>query len=204
VIDIRKSLVIFAVLFVAASIQSCFGETSVQAGAEAGAQASVQTAVDSQTYLNLTNAALAYYSQDLNYSSKIVDEFTKGSISSSEAMTATTTLYVLALKTYVDLASVSRPSGEAYDTYYSDLDVTFSSYQMYLWLLMKYFETGDRSYATAAAGRISDSYSYFQKAMEDQSALTAQSAVPASTGTAASATATSSAMSVPVNLGTSA
>jgi len=190
VIDIKK-MILFALLLVVSSLPSCFGQTGAQG------------AVDAQTYINLSNAALAYYSQDLNYSSIVVDQFTKGSIGGREAMTATTTLYVLSLKTYVDLAAISRPSGEAYDTYNNDLAQTFGNYQMYLWLLMKYFETGDKSYATAAASKINDSYTYFQKALNDQAALTAaitQAATPVSAGSAATTAATGSESSVPVNL----
>jgi hypothetical protein len=189
VIDI-KTMIVLALLIAAFSLPSCLGQTN-----DGGA-------VDAQTYINLSNTALAYYSQDLNYSSMIVDEFTKGTISGRDAMTATTTLYVLSLKTYVDLASISRPSGEAFDTYSNDLGQTFGNYQMYLWLLMKYFETGDRSFATAAASKINDSYSYFQKALEDQAAITAattQTATPVSAGNVATTAGTSSG-SVPVNL----
>lgn len=110
-------------------------------------------------------------------------------------MTAATTLYVLASKNYVDFATISHPPGQAYDDYYSDLDQTFSNYQMYLWLLIKYFETGNRDYATAASVKVNDSYSYLKKALEDQKALTT-----GTLQTTASDTTTSSASRAPINL----
>lgn len=112
-------------------------------------------------YMSLSNAAWSGYSEDLAYSSKVLDEYVKGNISQKEAMVAMTSLFTITSQPAESINKVSPPV--EFEKYHSYTMGTFEYFKAYLWCLAKFYETDNVNYAIQAS-------EYFNKSVSSQKA----------------------------------
>ena len=113
-------------------------------------------------YMHISNAVWTEYQENLNYSSKMLDEFVKGNMSKREAMVATTSLFTLASQTSESIVRVSPPA--EFEDYHNYTLGTLVYFEEYLWCLAKFYETNDSDYAIRASDNFNTSVSFHKTA----------------------------------------
>jgi len=115
-------------------------------------------------YLNFSSSIWRLYQDDLNYSSYILDKFSRKNISADEAFMATMSLFQLNYQT-TDISRRINPPMKYVD-YHSDMIQSLSMFRSYLIGMAKYYETNDRIFATNAKECFDKSIEYNEKAIE--------------------------------------
>lgn len=109
-------------------------------------------------YLQLMQLIEVQYNEDLEYSSKILDEFVNKGIISREAMTATMTLFILTRETVDMVDRITPPS--LYAEYHRIIQLALVNMEGYLWNMVKYYETNKKEYAMQAQNWFNESIKY--------------------------------------------
>jgi hypothetical protein len=112
-------------------------------------------------YLDLMELVRTQYTEDLNYSSYILDEFVKKKIDARAAMTATMTLFILTSET-VDMMDQIKPPAK-FEEYQNTTQFALINLEGYLWNMVKFYETNKRVYAVQAHDNFNNSMSYYEK-----------------------------------------
>ncbi len=136
--------------------------TSIQA------EAALTPAQNESNYINLTNKMWSLYSEDLLYSSNILNAYTKNNISSREALSATISVFVLNSQTtsaITEAIAGAKPPAK-YAKYHNSTVAAISSLQDYLLSLAKFYETGNIEYAVAARNLFNESIEHHDEAIE--------------------------------------
>lgn len=115
---------------------------------------------DESYYLELLNAARNQYSEDLGYSSDILDDFVKNNITNREAMTATISIFVISSQTRDMIDQIDPPS--EYIMYHTYILYSLKYLNIYLWNMAKFYETGNNEYALRARENFNLSISYYE------------------------------------------
>jgi len=118
--------------------------------------------INASIYMYISNGVFNEYQEDLNYSSKILDEFVKGNISKRDAMIATTSLFTLTSQTAEAIVRVSPPPEFA--DYHDNSVGTLVYFKAYLWSLAKFYETGATKYAVQANDSFNISVKFYEAA----------------------------------------
>jgi hypothetical protein len=113
------------------------------------------------TYEERMNLALARYSEDLNYSRKILDEYVKKNLTDDEAFVATVSIFTLASQTLDEVEGIKPP--ERYAAYHNYSLQALANLKGYLWNLAKFCETGEVDYVAEAREHFNLSLSYYEK-----------------------------------------
>jgi hypothetical protein len=120
---------------------------------------------NSSYYLKLIKEAGNQYSEDLGYSSDILDEFVKNNITNREAMVATVSILTLTAQTYDMLSSVQSP--DEYVKYQFYMESALKYFRLYLWNMAKFYETNRNEYAVKAREFFNLSIYYYEKSVEE-------------------------------------
>jgi len=116
-------------------------------------------------YSQESTAALFDYTNDLNYSSQVLNEYVNESISDSEAIQSIMAVYMLAGRTESNIARVEPPAKYAnFHNYTLNAVVNF---RLYLWNLAKFIETKHIQYGVEAQTYLNASSDYRQKALDE-------------------------------------
>jgi hypothetical protein len=118
--------------------------------------------MNDSTYMDLMEVVRIQYLEDLNYSSYILDEFVNKKIDAKEAMTSTTTLFILTSKT-VDMVDQMEPPAKFVE-YQRLIQLALINLEGYLWNMIKFYETNRRVYAIQAHDNFNKSSSYYREA----------------------------------------
>jgi len=115
-------------------------------------------------YINLSNLIWQQYEEDMTYSSMILNEFVSGNISSMDALTTTSSVFLLSSQTTAAAGQIVPPEGfRDYHHYTLQSQVNL---QAYLWNLAKFYETEESQYALQARDNFNTSISYQEKARD--------------------------------------
>ena len=122
-------------------------------------------AQESANYSQESLAALFDYTNDLNYSSQILDGYVNKSISNSEAIQSVMAIYTMAGRTESNMARVEPPAKYAEFHNYTLNAVEY--FRLYLWNLAKFLETKYPVYGVEAQSYLNKSLDYRQKAIDE-------------------------------------
>jgi hypothetical protein len=109
-------------------------------------------------YLDLLGLIRAQYEEDLDYSSKILNDFVAKDIDARGAMTSTMTLFILTTET-VDMLDRITPPNELVE-YKNATQLALINLEGYLWNMVKFYETGKKEYANQARINFNESIIY--------------------------------------------
>lgn len=126
---------------------------------------SVAMAQGEGNYSQITNAAWFDYSNDLNYSSRILDDYAHNNISDAEAIQSLMAVYTLAGRTASNIGSIEPPA--EYTTYHSLTFNAIENFRLYLWNLSKFIETKYVVYGQDAMNYFNQSQEYRERALEE-------------------------------------
>jgi hypothetical protein len=115
-------------------------------------------------YSELLGRTWSQYNEDLNQSSFILNEFVKKNITNSEAMTATTSLYVLNSFTLEQMNREKPPN--RYEINHNSTLRALEALRLYLWNMAKFYETNRISYAIDARENFNSSLYYYNMEKE--------------------------------------
>lgn len=116
------------------------------------------------SYINLTNTIWGFYNEDLKYSSKVLDEYVKKNISSSEAMQAMTSVFTLNYQATSMFPRIKPP--EKYSEYHNNTVGALLTLQGYILNLAKFYETGNAGYGRTAQALFNQTIMLHDKAIE--------------------------------------
>lgn len=122
-------------------------------------------AQESANYSQESLAALFDYTNDLNYSSQILDGYVNKSISDSEAIQSIMAVYMMAGRTESNIARVEPPA--KYANFHSYTLNAVEYFRLYLWNLAKFLETKYPEYGVEAQSYLNQSLDYRQKAIDE-------------------------------------
>ena len=105
--------------------------------------------------------ARGQFSEDLNQSSYILDEFVRKNISGRDAMIATSSLFVMTSHTMENVEDSAPP--EKYLIYHNNTLQGLGALREYLWNMAKFYETNKISYAIRARDNFNKSLYYYGK-----------------------------------------
>jgi hypothetical protein len=114
----------------------------------------------------VTDGVLIDFNEDLNHSSFILDSFVKGNISREAALTSTISVYVLNIHSINTILRV-EPS-EKFSDYHNYLTLMLSDFQMYLWNIAKFYETGNGNYALSARQVYNSTTENYENALQER------------------------------------
>jgi hypothetical protein len=120
---------------------------------------------DGNDYSRISLAALFDYTNDLNYSSQVLDEYVNKNISESEAIQSIMAVYLLAGRTESNIAKVEPPT--KYSNFHNYTFNAVVNFRLYLWNLAKYMETRYPEYGVEAQTYLNQSLEYRQKAIDE-------------------------------------
>jgi hypothetical protein len=109
-------------------------------------------------YLNLMELVGIQFNQDLEYSSKILDNFVNKEIISRDAMTSTMALFILTRESVDMLDRITPP--RPYMQYHNVSKLALIKLEGYLWNMVKYYETNEKEYAIQAKSNFNESILY--------------------------------------------
>ncbi|MHB8120483.1 MAG: hypothetical protein ACYDHX_17500 [Methanothrix sp.] len=132
----------------------------LQLGLNVSAQVS-----EADDYPQISRAAWFDYTNDLNYSSKVLDEYANNNISESEAIQSLMSVYLLVGRTEANIAKIEPP--EKYEKYHNYTFNAVENFRIYLWNLAKFMETRYTEYGLEAQSYLNQSLEYRQKAMDE-------------------------------------
>lgn len=125
----------------------------------------VVLAEEEVNYSQVVTAAWFDYGSDLNYSSRILEDYVNKNISDAEAIQSLMAVYVMAGRTAANLANLEPPAE------FSDFhNYTFRAveyFRLYLWNLAKFIETRYTVYGQDAMSNFNTSLEYREKALEE-------------------------------------
>jgi len=155
---IRK-LILFGILAIL-----LLGTLALGENAKASEAGQALSRMNESDYLNFSSSIWRLYRDDLNYSSYILDKFSRKNISADEALMATMSLFQLNYQT-TDIAGRINPPAK-YADYHSYMIQSLSMFRSYLIGMAKYYETNDRIFAANAKVYFDKSIEYNEKAIE--------------------------------------
>lgn len=120
--------------------------------------ASLSSDVEKQLLLQGWNQ----YVQDINYSSYILNSYVNNNFTGRQALTLTTSVFILNSKSLSDIERI-EPQKEYADFYNYTLN-GMKYFNSYLWNLGKYYETTDVAYIIKARSEFNQSQEYYKKA----------------------------------------
>jgi hypothetical protein len=116
--------------------------------------------LDHSTYMDLMKLIRTQYEEDLDYSSKVLNDFVNKNIDSRGAMTSTMTLFILTSKT-VDLLDQISPPSDLIE-YQNTTQLALINLEGYLWNMVKFYETSKKEYAIQAHVNFNESIRYYK------------------------------------------
>jgi len=116
-------------------------------------------------YSDLLSMALVQYGEDFTCSSDILLNFTNGTITSLEAMSAGTSLVVLTQQS-IDMINQFEPPEEYLNCYNYTL-LSLEYLKSYVFYLSKFYETSNSRYIILAKEYLDLSGEYYEKAIEE-------------------------------------
>jgi hypothetical protein len=122
-------------------------------------------AQETANYSQESLAALFDYTNDLNYSSQILEEYVNKNISDSEAIQSLMAIYMMAGRTEANIARVEPPA--KYADFHSYTLNAVEYFRLYLWNLAKFLETKYPDYGVEAQKYLNQSLDYRQKAIDE-------------------------------------
>jgi len=132
--------------------------------AETSDTKAINSTMNESDYLNFSNSVWRLYRDDLNYSSSILDDYSKKNLSAREAMTSTISLFQLNYQT-TNIASRIVPPAK-FKEYHNYLVQSIIMFRSYLIGMSKYYETNDAAFAANAKVYFDKSIEYNEKAVE--------------------------------------
>lgn len=116
-------------------------------------------------YSQVVTAAWFDYGSDLNYSSRILEDYVNNNISDAEAIQSIMAVYVMAGRTAANLANLEPPAefGDFHNYTFSAVEY----FRLYLWNLAKFIETRYTVYGQEAMSSLNTSLEYREKALEE-------------------------------------
>jgi len=120
---------------------------------------------DGDGYAQISRAAWFDYTNDLNYSSQVLDEYANNNISESEAIQSIMSVYVLVGRTESNIAKVEPPT--KFSNYHNYTFNAVENFRLYLWNLAKFMETRYPEYGIEARTYLNQSLEYRQKAIDE-------------------------------------
>jgi hypothetical protein len=117
-------------------------------------------------YRNVTDGVLVQFSEDLNYSSFILDSYVKGNISRESALASTISAYVLNIHSINTVLRVEP--AEKFSDYHNYLTLMLSDFQMYLWNIAKFYETNNGNYALSAREKYNSTTENYENALQER------------------------------------
>lgn len=140
------------------------GTLALGENAKASEADETNSKMNESDYLNFSSSIWRLYRDDLNYSSYILDKFSRKNMSADEALVATMSLFQLNYQT-TNIAGRINPPTE-YADYHSYMIQSLSMFRSYLIGMAKYYETNDRIFAANAKEYFDKSIEYNEKAIE--------------------------------------
>jgi len=125
-----------------------------------------KTTLNDSDYREVTDGVLIELNEDLNYSSFVLDSYVKGNISRESALTSTISVYVLNIHSINTILRV-EPS-EKFSDYHNYLTLMLSDFQMYLWNIAKFYETGKGNYALSARAMYNSTTENYDNALQER------------------------------------
>jgi len=127
------------------------------------------TANDS-IYINSSKAILTNYKTDLLYSMKVLKDFESKNITGMDALSATTSLYILT-SINSNALSMLKPPAE-YKKYHGYLKNAVANLMLMEWNLAKLYETNNVRYLNMSQAEANLSVSYYNETMKELGNIT--------------------------------
>lgn len=168
-------LAVLLVMAMTTDISAAQNSTSLEMGSELmkkGPVDMLQSATkegNSSYYIELINAINDQYSEDLGYSSDILDEFVKGNITNREALVATISISTLTSQTKSAFDQIEPP--EEYVMYHFYMQTALEYLNEYFWNMAKFYETESNQYAIRARETFNLSIFYYEKSIEEHASV---------------------------------
>lgn len=162
----RSDLALFLAMLIFGTviISSASNENKAGFGGKDGIANSLQEATinsNESVYNELLKRAWIQFSEDLNQSSHILDEFVKKNITNDDAIEATAAIYILASHTKEVVENY--PSPKKYSSYQNDTISGLETLREYLWNMAKFYETDRIYYAIQARESFNRSLYYYEQ-----------------------------------------
>lgn len=116
-------------------------------------------------YGRIATAAWFDYGSDLNYSSRILEDYVNNNISDAEAIQSLMAVYVMAGRTAANLANLEPPA--EFSNFHNYTFRSVEHFRLYLWNLAKFIETKYTVYGQDAMSNFNTSLEYREKALEE-------------------------------------
>ena len=141
------------------------GQELVGGNPSSGTSLIVKQSGNESYYLELIKVVRNQYSEDLGYSSEILNEYVNGNITDREAMMATISVLTLTTQTHDMFDHVESP--EKYVKYHFYMQSALKYLKLYLWNMAKFYETNVNEYAVQARECFNLSIFYYEKSIEE-------------------------------------
>jgi hypothetical protein len=125
---------------------------------------SILQEMNESDYINLSNSMWRLYRDDVDYSSFILDEFSKKNISKGAALQSTMSLFELNYQTTGIVSQINPPA--KYADYHKYMVQSLIMFRSYLLGMAKYYETADKTFVVNAKTQFDGSIEYNEKAVE--------------------------------------
>lgn len=139
--------------------------TVVAAALLVSALSSAALAQEEVDYARIATAAWFDYGSDLNYSSRILEDYVNKNISDAEAIQSLMAVYVMAGRTAANLANLEPPA--EFSNFHNYTFSAVENFRLYLWNLAKFIETRYTVYGQDAMNYFNRSLEYREKALEE-------------------------------------
>ncbi len=141
------------------------GSASASASVSSPMIRSANTSMNESSYRSFLDGIQSMYREDFNYSGNILEDFVNKSVSSRDALAATTSIYILTSQG-VALLEINKPPTTYVDSYNNTLQALLNL-RIFLWNMSKFYETGKNTYLTQARKNLNESVSYYKKGQEE-------------------------------------
>ncbi len=167
-------LAIFGIIWISDGVEGA--NVTAGTGSTAGQISVSQVGLSSPTaianesgYGNFLRTVQSMYREDFNYSGGILENYVNKSISDSDAMVATTSIFILTSHSIALLETNTPP--KAYENAYNDTLNGMVSLRAFLWNMSKFYETKKNGYLVQARKNLNESVSYYKTGQEGLASL---------------------------------
>jgi len=123
------------------------------------------TMMNESSYKNFLNMVQGIYREDFNYSGSILENYVNKTISSRDAMVATTSIFMLTSHS-IALLETNRPP-KIYENVYNNTLLSMVYLRAFLWNMSKFYETNKNFYLVQARKNLNDSVLYYKTGQEE-------------------------------------
>jgi hypothetical protein len=162
-------LAIFGIVWTSDAIDGANASVGIGAPGQAPA---LQPALNSgaaimneSSYKSFLSMVQGMYREDFNYSGGILENYVNKTISDSDALVATTSIFILTSHS-IALLETNKPP-KIYENTYNNTLLGMTYLQAFLWNMSKFYETNKNFYLVQARKNLNDSVSYYKTGQEE-------------------------------------